>query len=137
MRIEHAGSTSVPGLCAKPVIDIVLAVADSADENSYAPALQSAGYSLRIREPDWYEHRLFQGSNTEVNLHVFSFECPEIDRMLMFRDWLRNNGSDRELYASTKLTLAQQEWEQVQHYADAKSAIVEEILSRAQSSKRH
>jgi GrpB-like predicted nucleotidyltransferase (UPF0157 family) len=134
LRIEHAGSTSVPGLAAKPVIDIVLVVADSADEEAYARALESAGYPLRIREPDWYEHQMFKGPDTEINLHVFSSGCSEIDRMLLFRDWLGNNADDRELYARTKLSLAQQEWESVQNYADAKTRVIEEILERARVS---
>src|SRR4051812_33330688 len=69
--LEHVGSTSVPGLIAKPLIDIALAVADPASEADYAPALEAAGYVLRIREPDWHEHRLFKGPDTDVNLHVF------------------------------------------------------------------
>ena len=134
LRIEHAGSTSVPGLAAKPVIDIVLVVADSSDENAYAPALEPAGYVLRIREPNWHEHRLFKGPDTNINLHVFSAGCPEIERMLIFRDWLRSNAADRELYARNKRALAQKEWEDVQNYADAKSAVVQEILERARAS---
>jgi len=61
LRIEHVGSTSVPGLAAKPIIDMVLGVDDSAAENAYLPALEAAGYALRIREPDWCEHRMFRG----------------------------------------------------------------------------
>src|SRR5881628_765423 len=87
LQIEHGGSTSVPGLAAKPIIDLLLVVADSAEEDAYAPALEAAGYVLRIREPGWYEHRLFKGPDTDINLHVFSSGCPEIDRMLLFRDW--------------------------------------------------
>jgi GrpB-like predicted nucleotidyltransferase (UPF0157 family) len=131
LRIEHTGSTSVPGLIAKPIIDILLVVADSADEASYAPELQAAGYSLRFREPDWYEHRLFRGPDTEINLHILSAGRPEIDRMLMFRDRLRANAADRDLYAQTKLALARQQWDRVQNYADAKTAVVEDILTRA------
>lgn len=78
LQIEHVGSTSVPGLCAKPIIDIVLVVEDSADEPSYVPALEAAGYSLRIREPEWFEHRLFKGPDTDINLHVFSKGTSEI-----------------------------------------------------------
>ncbi|HLY19235.1 MAG TPA: GrpB family protein [Bryobacteraceae bacterium] len=130
-RIEHVGSTSVPGLPAKPVIDIVLVVADSAQEADYAPALEGAGYRLRIREPDWHQHRSFKSPAKDVNLHVFSVGCGETDRMLAFRDWLRANPADRELYARTKGELAQQHWKYTQHYADAKTAVVEEILSRA------
>lgn len=133
LRVEHVGSTSVPGLAAKPVIDIVLVVADSADENSYAPDLGSTSYVLRVREPAWFEHRMFRGSEPAVNLHVFSSGCAEVDRMLLFRDWLRHNVADRELYQRTKLALAQQEWEQVQDYADAKTAIVAEIMARARA----
>jgi GrpB-like predicted nucleotidyltransferase (UPF0157 family) len=129
LRIEHAGSTSVPGLAAKPIVDLLLVVATSAEEDAYAPALEAAGYVLRIREPDWYEHRLFKGPDTDINLHVFSSGCPEIDRMLMFRDWLRANTADRDLYARTKLALVEKEWKHVQNYADAKTAVIEEIVA--------
>jgi GrpB-like predicted nucleotidyltransferase (UPF0157 family) len=131
LRIEHAGSTSVPGLPAKPIVDMLLVVTASADEGAYVPALEAAGYILRIRETDWHEHRMFNGPDTDINLHVFSSGCPEIDRMLMFRDWLRANAADRDLYARTKLALARMEWPHVQSYADAKTAVVEEILARA------
>jgi GrpB-like predicted nucleotidyltransferase (UPF0157 family) len=129
--VEHTGSTSVPGLAAKPIIDITLAVPDSADEEAYVPALEAAGYVLRIREPDWYEHRVFKGPDTNVNLHVFSEGCAEIDRMLRFRDWIRSNPADRELYEQTKRELAAKEWKYVQDYADAKTPVVEEIVARA------
>jgi GrpB-like predicted nucleotidyltransferase (UPF0157 family) len=133
--LEHVGSTSVPGLAAKPRIDIILAVANSADETSYVPALEGAGYVLHIREPDWFEHRVFKGPDTDINLHVFSQGCSEIDRMLLFRDWLRSNEADRQLYERTKRELAQRNWKYVQNYADAKTAVVEEIIARAQASK--
>jgi GrpB-like predicted nucleotidyltransferase (UPF0157 family) len=129
--LEHAGSTSVPGLAAKPLIDILLVVPNSADEPSYVPPLEAAGYLLRIREPEWYEHRVFKGPDTNVNLHVFSPRCVEIRRMLGFRDWLRTHEDDRELYERTKRELAQQDWKYVQNYADAKTAVVEEIIARA------
>jgi GrpB-like predicted nucleotidyltransferase (UPF0157 family) len=129
--IEHAGSTSVPGLAAKPIIDIVLAVPDSADEAAYVPALEAAGYVLRIGEPEWFEHRLFNGPDTDINLHVFTAGAAEIDRMLLFRDWLRVSDADRAAYLEIKRELAKRTWRHVQHYADAKSAIVEEILARA------
>ena len=132
LLLEHAGSTSVPGLAAKPVIDIVLAVADSSAEAAYASALETAGYRLRIREPEWHEHRLFQGREDRVNLHVFPEGCPEIGRMLRFRDWLRSNAADRDLYARTKRELAQRDWKSVQEYADAKADVVAEILARAE-----
>jgi GrpB-like predicted nucleotidyltransferase (UPF0157 family) len=131
IRIEHVGSTSVPGLPAKPLIDIVLEVADSADEAAYVPALESAGYVLRIREPDWFEHRLLKGPDPDVNVHVFAAGCEEVDRMLLFRDWLRENAADRELYAQKKRELAGREWKYMQQYADAKTAVVQEIIARA------
>ena len=133
LRIEHVGSTSVPGLPAKPVIDIDLVVLDSSDEDTYVPQLDAAGYVLRIREPDWFEHRLFKGPDTNVNLHTFSEGCEEVDRMLAFRDWLRIHDEDRELYLNAKRELAQREWKFVQNYADAKSAVITDILGRALS----
>ena len=133
--LEHVGSTSVPGLAAKPRIDMLLVVADSADEPAYLPVLEAAGYVLRIREPDWYEHRVFKGPDTDINLHVFSPGCPEIDRLLLFRDWLRSNASDRLLYERTKRKLARQGWKYTQNYADAKTAVVEEILARARGDR--
>ena len=135
LRIEHTGSTAVPGLAAKPIIDVLLMVSDSGVEDSYVPALEAAGYVLRIRENDWFEHRMFKGPDTEINLHVFSLGCPEIDRMLMFRDWLRKNAADRDLYARTKLALAQNEWKYVQNYAYAKTGIIKEIMARASASR--
>jgi GrpB-like predicted nucleotidyltransferase (UPF0157 family) len=134
LLLEHVGSTSVPGLAAKPRIDILLAVADSADEAQYVMALEDVGYILRIREPHWYQHRMFNGPDTPMNLHVFSFGCVEIDRMLRFRDWLRSHEADRVLYERTKRELAARRWKYTQQYADAKSAVVEEILLRAQAS---
>lgn len=131
LQVEHAGSTAVPGLAAKPIVDIVLVVADSADETAYVPALEAAGYVLRIREPDWFEHRLLKGPDTNVNVHVFSSGCPEVARMLLFRDRLRSNDADRELYERTKRELAQKAWKYTQDYADAKASVVEEIIARA------
>ncbi len=131
LLLEHVGSTSVSGLAAKPRIDLLLVVANSADESAYVPALEAAAYVLRIREPEWYEHRMFSGPDTAINLHIFSPGCPEIDRMLLFRNWLRNNASDRQLYERTKRELARLDWKYTQNYADAKSAVVEEILARA------
>jgi GrpB-like predicted nucleotidyltransferase (UPF0157 family) len=134
--IEHVGSTSVPGLAAKPRIDVLLVVASSVDEPAYVPPLEAAGYVLRIREPEWHEHRVFKGPDTDVNLHVFSSGSPEIERMLLFRDRLRSNISDRQLYEQTKRALAQKHWKYTQNYADAKTKVVEEILARATHDKR-
>ncbi|MTD59261.1 GrpB family protein [Amycolatopsis pithecellobii] len=131
VQLEHIGSTSVPGLCAKPIIDILLVVPDSGDEPAYVPALEAAGYRLTIREPNWNEHRLFKGPDTDVNLHVYSPGCDQIDRYLRFRERLRGNETDRELYAHTKRELAARTWKYVQNYADAKNDVVAGILRRA------
>jgi GrpB-like predicted nucleotidyltransferase (UPF0157 family) len=136
LRLEHVGSTSVPDLPAKPIIDMLLVVADSAREQAYVPPMEAAGYVLRIRVPDWYEHRLFKGPDTNINLHVFSARCIEIERMLGFRDHLRGNASDRALYAATKRELAARHWRYVQEYADAKTEVVEAIIARAAATAR-
>jgi GrpB-like predicted nucleotidyltransferase (UPF0157 family) len=136
LLIEHVGSTSVPGLAAKPIIDMLLVVANSGDEPAYVPDMEAAGYVLRIREPDWYQHRLFKGPDTDTNLHVFSTGCPEIERMLLFRDHLRANESDRQLYERTKRELAAKTWKYTQNYADAKAEVVETIMGRARAESR-
>ncbi len=134
--LEHVGSTSVPGLAAKPRIDMLLVVPDSGDEPAYVPDLGAAGYRLVIREPDWYQHRVFKGPDTDVNLHVFSPGCVEIERMLGFRDWLRTHPEDRKLYERAKRELASRDWKYVQNYADAKTEVVEAIIARAKGGGR-
>ena len=131
LLVEHVGSTSVPGLAAKPIIDIVLAVPDSATEASYVPPMEAAGWVLRIREPDWFEHRMLKGPDTDINLHVFGDACPEVERMLRFRDRLRASDADRERYLAAKRALAGRRWRYVQDYADAKSGVIAEILAGA------
>lgn len=138
LTVEHVGSTSVPGLTAKPVIDIVLVVADSSDEAGYVPNLEGAGYVLQFREPDWHEHRFFFDHEPDVQVHVFSAGSQEVRRMLAFRDRLRTHSEDRDLYESTKQELAAKRWSYVQDYAEAKSSVVEAILARAQTDQaRH
>jgi GrpB-like predicted nucleotidyltransferase (UPF0157 family) len=92
---------------------------------------------MHIREPDWYDHRLLKGPDTNMNLHFFSEGCDEICLMLRFRDHLRRDDADRLLYETTKQALAQQTWKYTQHYADAKTTIVEEIIARAASAQQH
>jgi GrpB-like predicted nucleotidyltransferase (UPF0157 family) len=131
--LEHVGSTSVPGLPAKPIIDMVLEVADSSDEAAYVPALEAAGYALAVREPEWLRHRLCKGPDTNINLHVFSAGCEETERMLTFRNWLCTNRADRDLYARVKRELSACGWKYAQQYADAKTNVVNEILKRTES----
>ncbi len=127
--VEHVGSTAVPGLAAKPIIDINLLVGDSADESAYVPALEAIGYVLHIREPGWHEHRLLRLAEPRVNLHVFTDGSAEHARMISFRDRLRSDPAALEHYLATKQRLAARHWEHVQDYADEKSSVVEQILS--------
>lgn len=133
LMIEHVGSTSVPGLGAKPIIDILLAVEDSAVESSYRKSLEEAGYWLRVRDPSFEEHRMLRTPGLDVHVHVFSEGSEEIRRMLNFRDRLRSNTAHRQMYESVKRQLAAQPWPDMNAYADAKTGVIEQILSQADS----
>nr|WP_225983854.1 GrpB family protein [Epidermidibacterium keratini] len=133
LQIEHVGSTSVPGLAAKPVIDVDVVVADSAHEAAYVPALEDFGFALRVREPQWHEHRMLRGEDPPVNLHVFSPDCPEVIRHVMFRDWLREHPDDRASYAEIKRAAAAETTSAggvVMDYNRRKEAVVREIYDR-------
>lgn len=129
--LEHIGSTSVPGLAAKPIIDMLLIVPDAAVEAAYLPVLQSLGYQLRVREPEFYEHRMVRTPARDVHVHVFSEGCPENERYVLFRDYLRLHPAQREAYAALKRELAQKEWADMNAYAAAKTAFVERIIQLA------
>jgi GrpB-like predicted nucleotidyltransferase (UPF0157 family) len=130
-RIEHIGSTSVPGLAAKPIIDILVVVADSADEASYLPQMVTAGYELRVREPEFHEHRMFKTPARNVHIHFFSADSPEVERLLTFRDWLRQSSGARQLYEKTKRQLAAQSWADSNDYAAAKTDVIERLIAAA------
>ncbi|HVW82286.1 MAG TPA: GrpB family protein [Mycobacteriales bacterium] len=129
LGLEHVGSTAVPGLAAKDVIDIDLTVADSSDEPAYVPALEAAGWQLRVREPAWHEHRCLRHSAPPANLHVFGPDCPETIRHVMFRDWLRSHPDDRERYASAKRD-AVPGGGTVMDYNNRKQPVIREIYDR-------
>ncbi|MEU3015956.1 GrpB family protein [Nocardiopsis sp. NPDC007018] len=133
LTLEHVGSTSVPGLAAKPCVDLVMTVADSADESAYLPDLERVGYALVIAEPDWFEHRVLKGPNVNLNLHVFGAGCEEVDRMRLFRDYLAADAGARERYTAVKRELSERTWKRIQDYADAKSDIVTELLAEAEA----
>jgi GrpB-like predicted nucleotidyltransferase (UPF0157 family) len=135
LSVVHIGSTSVPGLAAKPIVDILLVVEDSGEEATYLPAMEEAGYVLRVREPDFYEHRMFRTPTKDVHVHVFSSGSPEIERYLLLRDRLRQNEAEREFYAQTKRELAKRDWPTMEHYAEAKTEVVEGIISRATAAR--
>lgn len=128
--IEHIGSTSVPGLAAKPIIDMLLTVEDVDDEAAYLPPLESIGLRLRVREP---RHRMLRKPERDVHLHVYEQDRPEVRDYLDLRDWLRVDARDRERYAAEKRSLAQRAWHDMNHYADAKTSIISEILGRARA----
>ena len=106
LELHHVGSTSVPGLPAKPVIDVDLVVADSADEAAYIPDLVAAGFVHTIREPWWHEHRLVKYDDPVAHVHIFGPDCPEVLRHRMFHDWLVEHEDDRRRYADAKRTAA-------------------------------
>lgn len=133
LRVEHIGSTSVPGLAAKPIVDILLVVECIADEPAYLPALESAGLTLRVRERD---HRMLRSPERDVHLHVYEHGRAEIRDYLDLRDWLLVDMHDRELYAATKRRLARQRWADMNEYADAKTEVVHDILTRARRWRR-
>ncbi len=131
LLIEHVGSTSVPGLAAKPIIDIDVVVEDSSNESTYLSALEEAGYELRVREPDWHEHRMLRTPERDVHVHIFSPDSPEVERHLVFRNRLRKKTDDRQLYESIKRKLSTQSWDDMNAYARAKSEVMERILASA------
>ncbi|MFW6774148.1 GrpB family protein [Nocardioides sp. CPCC 205120] len=108
LDVEHVGSTSVPGLAAKPVIDVDVTVPDPRDEAAYVPALEAAGLTLLLREPRWHEHRVFRGETPRANVHVWGPHCPEVVRHRLLRDWLRAHPADRERYAAAKWAAAEE-----------------------------
>jgi GrpB-like predicted nucleotidyltransferase (UPF0157 family) len=131
LAVEHVGSTAVPGLPAKDRIDIDLIVADPADEGAYVPALAMAGYTLRTREPHWYDHRCLWTDSHDVNLHVFGPDCDEYLRHLIFRDWLRTHPEDRDIYAACKRRSAADNPMSMSKYVGGKAPVIVEILKRA------
>lgn len=134
LALEHVGSTSVPGLAAKPVIDIDLTVADPSREQDYVPALEAIGFRLVIREPWWYDHRVLRMDGPPSNLHVFGFDSPELVKHRIFRDWLRGQPAERDRYAAAKRRAASEAnagGEHVMQYNARKQQVVREIYHRA------
>ena len=136
LLIEHIGSTSVPNLAAKPIIDILLVVRNSGNEALYLPALECAGYELRVREPDFDEHRMMRTAERDVHLHIFSSGSQEIDRYLIFRNRLRNSTHDRARYEALKRSLAKRDWVDINDYAKSKSQVVESIISAGRHERK-
>jgi GrpB-like predicted nucleotidyltransferase (UPF0157 family) len=134
LQLDHVGSTAVPGLAAKPIIDIDLTVADPGREQDYGPALETAGFQLRVREPWWHGHRMLRADAPPCNLHVFGFDSPEPVKHRIFRDWLRGNPGDRDRYAAAKreaAAAANAGGEHVMQYNARKQQVMREIYHRA------
>jgi len=131
LDIEHIGSTSVPKLSAKPIIDILLIVGDSSDEDKYLKKMEAVEYQLRVREPDFHEHRMFRSYEKDVHIHVLSKGSTEIDKYILFRNRLRCSDTDRIRYEKVKLNLAKSNWNDMNEYADAKTKIIEQIIELA------
>lgn len=131
LGLEHIGSTAVPGLAAKDRVDIDLIVAGPAAEDDYVPALESAGYTLRTREPHWYEHRCLWTDDHGASLHVFGPDSDEHLRHLILRDWLREHPADRDRYAAEKYRVAAEHPLSMAQYVHGKAAVIVDILRRA------
>ncbi|MEU8330087.1 GrpB family protein [Micromonospora sp. NPDC048839] len=130
ISLEHVGSTAVPQLAAKPVIDVDLVIEDTAEESGYLPALAQLGYRLVLREPWWHGHRMLLSSAEDVNLHVWPQGAPEPVRHRLFRDWLRAHPHDRERYAVAKRRLARDTAHRPRDYSLAKNEVIDEIYAR-------
>lgn len=133
VSVEHVGSTSVPGLAAKPLLDLLLVVPDPDDEGAYVPALEAQGFRLVVREPWWEGHRLLRHHDPRTNLHVLHADGAEVARMRMFRDWLRTHPDDRDLYADAKRAAsaaASDAGEHVMQYNARKQDVVRAIHAR-------
>jgi GrpB-like predicted nucleotidyltransferase (UPF0157 family) len=130
LRVEHIGSTSVPGLAAKPIIDVLVVVQDVEDEAAFVSPLERAGFVLRVREP---EHRMFRTQTRDVHVHLYEPDHEEVSACLDLRDWLRADADDRALYERTKRLLATRTWTDMNEYADAKTDVILAILGRARA----
>lgn len=133
VEIEHIGSTSVPGLAAKPIIDIVVTVDDITAEEDYLDALLAAGYELRVREP---RHRLVRTPARDVHIHLYERGDPAVDAYLLLRDHLRSDSDDRALYENTKRALLATRWDDMNDYADAKTNVILAIKARARAARQ-
>lgn len=131
VRIEHVGSTAVPGLEAKPVIDIQVSVDDVDDEARYVPAIEGLGVSLRLREPG---HRYFRpagGLPRNVQIHVCEAGGEWERDHLLFRDYLRADPEAREAYARLKRELAERYRDDRLAYTEGKTGFILDALEEA------
>lgn len=130
VAIEHVGSTSVPGLAAKPVIDVDVVVAREQVDAAIA-ALTAAGYRHRGDLGIEDRHSMAEPGGPRRNVYVTVDGSPALRNHLALRDTLRSDAALRGRYEARKLELAQREWDDVDDYAVAKSDIIQEILAVA------
>lgn len=131
IRIEHVGSTAVPGLAAKAIIDILISVAHTGDEEAYVPAIERTGLQLRLREPG---HRYFRpppDRPRDVHIHACEARSAWERNHLLFRDYLRAHPAARDSYADLKQELAERYPDDRLAYTDAKSAFILDSLEAA------
>lgn len=130
IAVEHIGSTSVPGLAAKPIIDLVVTMPDITAEEDYLDPLMAAGYELRVREPG---HRMVRTPARDVHVHILQHGNSDVDEYRLFRDHLRADANDRALYERTKRALLIPDWDEMNAYAEAKTEVISVIKGRART----
>jgi GrpB-like predicted nucleotidyltransferase (UPF0157 family) len=132
VRPAHIGSTAIPALVAKPIVDLQAAttVSPGDEESRLTAALLPLGFELRVRER---EHLMYRTVAHDVHLHLWEAGSDDERRHLLFRDHLRADAADRDLYAATKRELAARAWDDMNDYAQAKGAVIAEISARAEA----
>ena len=133
--IEHIGSTAVPGLAAKPVIDILAGVRSLLEAPIFIPALLALGYEyIQKHEAVFperrYLHKIVNGRHTH-HLHIVEPESDFFKVQILFRDYLRTHPQDATRYADLKYHLAQKYRNDREAYTDGKSQLIQEILRAA------
>jgi len=133
--IEHIGSTSVPGLGAKPIIDILLGVRKLHEAESFIPKMHELGFEYISKYEDVMPERRYfvkreHGKSTH-HVHSVEVDSPFWKRHLLFRDYLRMNDDVRDAYFKLKKELSDKEWSDSNDYADAKTEFIRNIEKEA------
>ncbi len=129
-EIEHVGSTAVPGLAAKPVIDVMAPVAGLEESKPAIAAAVSVGYEYHPYRADvMHWHCKYVGDKTPRHLHLVPYESPLWHDRLVFRDALRANSDFAAEYAELKLRLARKHRHERDAYTNAKTPFVERVLA--------
>lgn len=133
--IEHIGSTAVPGLIAKPIIDIMIGLKDFTQADALVRHVQSLNYEYVSQfEDEMPYRRYFRKENSDVRthqIHMVALDSEFWHRHLSFRDYLKANPNVAAEYATLKQKLAEQHWNDVNDYAAAKTEFIQSIEARA------